>query len=95
MAIGSMIYIDKPVLHGRVRWAHLWDSENNARRLQRFAQKMGLKRTWFQDRPGFPHYDLYGWKIKWAKEDGAVVMSLKDWLRARDAEEQKREGCKS
>lgn len=43
------------------RWkesCHLFSDCNNLDELHQFARKLGLKPLWFQDRPGFPHYDL-------------------------------------
>lgn len=39
--------------------------------LHRFAESLGLKRSWFQDRPRFPHYDLTASKRKLALKKGA------------------------
>jgi len=36
---------------------HLVSDISNAE-LHRFAKKIGLKREWFQDKKGHPHYDL-------------------------------------
>ena len=40
--------------------------------LHAFAERIGMKRTWFQDRPGFPHYDLTAGRRKTAVLWGAV-----------------------
>ena len=33
--------------------------------LQEFARDMGLRKSWFQNKPELPHYDLtYGWRTK-------------------------------
>lgn len=44
-----MIYTD--------RMGHLI-SDTNIDELHQFAEQIGLRREWFQDKPGRPHYDL-------------------------------------
>ena len=65
----------------RVLWSHLW--ADSVEELQQFAQAIGLKAAWFQDRPGFPHYDvqrrLRARAIVW----GAEERSLRDWVISR------------
>ena len=31
--------------------------------LHEFAQRVGLRREWFQDHPRHPHYDLTTWRM--------------------------------
>ncbi len=33
-------------------------SDHSLQELHLFANKLGLKKEWFQDKPGHPHYDL-------------------------------------
>ena len=67
----------------RVLWSHLW--ADSVEELQHFAQANGLKAAWFQDRPGFPHYDVqHRFRTK-ALVWGAEERSLRDWVK-RDAE---------
>ena len=47
------------------------------------AAALGIRREWFQDRPGFPHYDLPPFRRERALSLGAVEHSLKTWLRMR------------
>lgn len=63
------------------RWCHLWSEDLDA--LHSMAERLGMRREWFQDRPGFPHYDLPPFRREAALAHGAVEHSLKDWLRAR------------
>jgi hypothetical protein len=43
--------------HGRV-WCHLMTDSLRLGELHEFAVGIGLKRSWFQNRRGIPHYDL-------------------------------------
>lgn len=59
-------------------WCHLWADEEEE--LSQFANKLHLKRHWFQDSK-FKHYDLSARKRIQALNLGAVQMDFKDWLR--------------
>jgi len=65
------------------RWCHLWSGDLEA--LHAMAEAVGMRREWFQDREGFPHYDLSPVGRERAVALGAVEVSLKAWLRARRA----------
>lgn len=72
------------------RWCHLvtddWTPEG-LEALHRFAESIGVKRTWFQDPPGRPqpHYDLRPSKRARAVQAGAVEITGRElaatWLR--------------
>jgi len=67
--------------HGR-QWCHLWAAaEKDIEELHRIARKIGLKRIYFQERPGFPHYDLIPRKREMALAAGAVAKPLKEWIK--------------
>lgn len=71
----------KSPLGPKVVWAHMWSDTNDADELHRWAEGFGLKRSWFQDKPGFPHYDVAGSKRHQAAVQlGAVPSSLRDWV---------------
>ncbi len=53
---------DGTVVHSPHRWCHLW--ADAPAELHRFAAGLGLKRAWFQDRTGLPHYDLMGERMR-------------------------------
>lgn len=72
-------YPNKPFRHRR--WAHLW-SDGGVAELHAFAARVGLKRCWFQDRPGFPHYDVTLSKHSKALALGAQLTDLGAWLLA-------------
>ena len=45
--------------------------------LHKFAQSIGLKRSWFQNHPRLPHYDLTANKRKQAVKNGAKEVDIK------------------
>lgn len=69
--------------HGH-RWCHLWCDEGEEEQLHALAAKVGMKRQWFQNKPGFPHYDLVPTKRAAAIKHGANEKPLLDWLRERN-----------
>lgn len=46
--------------------------------LHAFAARIGLKRTWFQDKPSGAHYDVTGGRRHAAIRAGAVEVSWRD-----------------
>lgn len=62
------------------RWCHLWTDPGNEEALHRMARSLGLKREWFQDRRGFPHYDLVDSRRPAALLAGAKETLLRDWI---------------
>lgn len=66
------------------RWCHLFcDSPEEIEALHRIAEQIGLHRSYFQNKPGFPHYDLVPNKRKQAVRAGAVETDLRKWLTER------------
>jgi hypothetical protein len=61
------------------QWCHMW-TDGDLAELHQVAQRIGLRRAWFQDRPGFPHYDLTPSRRAKALEAGAVAQSLREHL---------------
>lgn len=51
--------------------------------LHAFARKLGMKRSWFQDHPLAPHYDLTASKRAMALELGAVFVPARHQAIAR------------
>lgn len=51
--------------------------------LHLFASNLGLKRSWFQNNPRLPHYDLTAGVRKRAVALGAVEIGFYDMLRKR------------
>jgi len=76
------------------RWSsacHLY--ADGADELHAFAVAIGLNRSWFQDRPRFPHYDLTERMRARAVAAGATEQTCREvaeWLRARRAKPARR-----
>jgi hypothetical protein len=51
--------------------------------LHAMADTIGLKRAWFQDRPGCPHYDLTPRRREKALQNGAIFKPAKEQARER------------
>lgn len=76
-----MVYVDD-LFHWpghKNMWCHMWaDTEEE---LHSMARQIGLKRSWFQNKPGFPHYDLYPSKRSKALIFGAMYMPFREWYK--------------
>lgn len=84
------VYVDDAFVHGDWgRWTgggHL--QADTLDELRAFAQAIGLKREWFQDRPGRPeraHYDLTAGKRDEAILAGAIPETVEDGTARRRA----------
>lgn len=84
-----MIYVDdikqyNPIHigHGKMQslWCHMW-TDGNIEELHEFVKKIGLKTSYFQNKPNFPHYDIIPTKRDMAIKNGAQYMPLKNWLK--------------
>lgn len=76
------IYVDAltPCIPNRQwRWnqsAHLYCDPGNEEALHTFARRLGLRRDWFQHKPGrLPHYDLNPTRYRAALSAGALSTS--------------------
>ena len=77
-----MVYVDpiRPCLKSK-RWpytkaAHL--VADSITQLHAFAARLGLRRSWFQDSPGLPHYDVTE-GVRWqAIQKGAIAITQKE-----------------
>lgn len=65
------------------RWCHMWCDPGDEEILHTLAHRIGMRREWFQDRDGFPHYDLLPDLREKALKHGAVERSLFEWVRRR------------
>lgn len=48
--------------------------------LHTFAQKIGLKHSWFQNHPKHPHYDIFGVMYTRARKNGAKLIMDRDLI---------------
>ena len=75
------VYVDDmhmPFTIGRLRanWSHMMADTDEE--LHKFAKNIGLKREWFQTRPGLPwhnHYDVTDAKREMAIRHGAIEVT--------------------
>lgn len=71
------VYVDAAVWpYGRMMMCHMVADDVEA--LHAMADKIGIARRWFQDKPGFPHYDICKLKRAAAVEHGAVEISWRE-----------------
>lgn len=64
--------------YGRMMMCHMVGDNLDA--LHAMAEKIGIARRWFQDKPGFPHYDICKAKRALALKHGAVEVSRRQLL---------------
>jgi hypothetical protein len=62
-------FVAKPARKYGTKWCHLY--ADSVEELHAFAESIGLKRGWFQDKT-LPHYDLTPFMRDKALESGAV-----------------------
>jgi Protein of unknown function (DUF4031) len=60
------------------RWSHLFSDVNDLGELHQFAQSIGLRRCWFQDKKSGPHYDVTERMRHRAIQAGACPISWRD-----------------
>jgi len=60
----------------RARWSHLFtDDMSDQAELHALAERIGLRRAWFQDAASYPHYDVTDRKRDDAITAGAVPIT--------------------
>lgn len=67
-------------------WSHLW-TDGPIEELHAFARRIGMKRSWFQDRPRWPHYDLTGHMPDRAIRAGAKLVTIREYMLGKDKED--------
>lgn len=72
------VYVDSLFEWSNGSWSHMM--ADSVDELHAFAAKLGLKRAWFQDKPGHPHYDLRPSKRVLAVRLGAVEVSRREMV---------------
>ena len=80
-----MIYVDVIQNYPQCKlkykdWCHM-ATNSNLSELHAMAARLGLRRAWFQNKPGHPHYDLTPAKRAQALTLGAQVVSTHELLR--------------
>jgi hypothetical protein len=86
-----MIYVDDyEGKFGRMIMCHMM-SDTSIEELHKFAEKIGMKRDWFQDGSA-PHYDLSKSKRVLAISKGAIEIETgtQEWLRVYKAAKETR-----
>ncbi|HEX9012215.1 MAG TPA: DUF4031 domain-containing protein [Anaerolineaceae bacterium] len=74
------VYVDALHPYGaKGEWCHL--ASESLEELHAAAQRIGLRREWFQDKPRFPHYDLPALGRRIAVELGAVEITSMEMAR--------------
>lgn len=74
-----MIYVDDAFIpFGRMKMCHMV-SDTSVEELHTFAEKIGMKREWFQDKK-IPHYDISMGKRELAIKLGAVEVDTRGLL---------------
>ncbi len=68
-----------PVRYWGRRCGHLV-SDASLEELHRFAESLGLRREWFQEK-SIPHYDLTGQLYDLALKHGAILVSSREIVR--------------
>ncbi len=101
----AIIVDDLKPWHGRAKSGGRWfgngkeschmTTDGPIEELHVFAEKIGMRRAWFQDHPILPHYDLTPSRRVAAVRAGAVEMRGTDMLRAYKAAKAAREAAKA
>jgi hypothetical protein len=76
-----MVYADREQIPWRGKlWCHL--VADSLDELHAFAAAIGLKRSWFQDRASYPHYDITMSVRERAIKRGALSVGKREMLQA-------------
>lgn len=74
------VYVDELQRYDSGLWCHMWTDGPEAE-LHEFAQKLGLKRAYYQKHRLLNHYDLRPRKRDMAKSLGAVSSSVRAYIK--------------
>lgn len=67
------VYVDEPIHpFGRMLMCHMF--ADTVAELHTMADRIGIARKWFQNKPGFPHYDVCKSKRSLAVKGGAIQL---------------------
>jgi hypothetical protein len=73
------VYVDNyNAKYGRMTMCHMM--ADSLEELHEMADKIGVQRKWFQDKPRFPHYDICKEKKSLAIENGAIEVTAKEMV---------------
>ena len=97
------VYVDDMLLRAQVgrinaRWCHLFTDQDDQTELHELAQKIGMRRAWFQKpeeerrAPWRCHYDVTETKRRAAIAAGAVPISMQGHMDLMGARIRDREG---
>lgn len=86
------VYVDEPREYGAFqinpsarkygsKWCHLWCDRGFEKDLHEVAEAIGLKRSWYQSKSNFSHYDIVPTKRAEAIKAGATPMNVKEWAK--------------
>jgi Protein of unknown function (DUF4031) len=74
------VFVDEPIWEWRGRrWCHLVADDPSE--LHDFADRLGLRREWYQSKPGRPwhdHYDIPSWARERAVALGALPLTTRE-----------------
>jgi len=74
------VYVDDmKAKYGRMIMCHMM--ADTLEELHEMADKIGIKRKWFQNHKKYPHYDISKAKRKLAVEFGSKEMSARDLVK--------------
>lgn len=70
------VYVDPVQSYpGKGQWCHMASDSDDLAELHGMASRIGLQRSWFQNKPTHPHYDLRPSKRLLAVRAGAVEVT--------------------
>ncbi len=78
------IYVDSSIFPYRnTLYCHMMSGldDTDLSELHAFAQQIGLKRCWFQNKERFPHYDLAPSRRKLAVAQGTIEVECSDLVK--------------
>lgn len=76
---GLAVYVDAPVWPFRgMMMCHMF--AERVEDLHAMADRIGVQRRWFQNKPGFPHYDICKAKRALAVSAGAVEVDRRQFV---------------
>lgn len=74
------VYVDAPVWpYGRMMMCHMFSQDVES--LHEMAHQIGIQKKWFQNKPGFPHYDICKSKRAIVVKLGAIEVDRKEFVR--------------